>query len=219
MIKNCEGYTMAKENCSKCDKEIGWLSQNKIDGALYCDDCAKELKKAKKESAKREKKGAAKEEKEGENKAPKREKKTKKVPKKEAKKAKASVKHAKGSGATLQQFVLIATACILVFMLLFPPFYCFQGGEKATMGNFSVFSPPTLPTKTMEAGLAANMDALVLFVQYLFVITIGGILWLALQRREARAEPSLPEQSPIEAEQMDENSENNENDKPDSPAE
>jgi len=54
---------MAKKNCSKCDKEIGWLSQNKIDGALYCDDCLKELKKTTKKSAKGAKKGAKKEEK------------------------------------------------------------------------------------------------------------------------------------------------------------
>ncbi len=79
---------MAKKNCSKCEKEIGWLSQNKVDGALYCDDCLKEVKKAKKEAAKgakkgaakEEQKGAAKEEQKGEKKAAKEEEKKRPVP-------------------------------------------------------------------------------------------------------------------------------------------
>ncbi len=63
------------------------------------------------------------------------------------------------------------------------------------MGNFPIFSPPALPTKNMEAGFAASIDALALLVQYLFVVTIGGILWFALQKKEARTDRSLPQQS------------------------
>ncbi len=179
---------MAKKKCSKCGKEIGWLSQNKIDGALYCEDCTKELKKIRKEGAKGEKKEAAKE---------------------EEKKRKTSPTSAGGSGANVQQFVLVATACMLVLILLFPPFYCIHGGEKASMGNFAIFSPPTLPTKTMEAEFVASIDALALLVQYLFVVTIGGILWFALQKKEARADRSLPQQSATEIKPLDENDELN----------
>lgn len=181
---------MAKKNCSKCDKEIGWLSQNKIDGVLYCDDCSKELTKARKEGAKEAKKGKKKGE--------------KKAAKKEGKQRKASVSCAGGSGASVQHFVLVATAFILALILLFPPFYCIDGGEKVSMGNFAIFSPPALPTKNMEAGFVASIDAFVLLVQYLFVVTIGGILWFALQNKEARADQSLPQQSTTEIEPLDE---------------
>jgi len=189
---------MAKKNCSKCDKEIGWLSQNKIDGALYCDDCSKELNKAKK--------GAKKGEKKGEKKAAKEEdKQRKKAAKEEGKQRKASASRAGGSGASVQNFVLVATAFTLALILLFPPFYCIHGGEKVSMGNFAIFSPPALPTRNMQAGFVASIDTFVLLVQYLFVVTIGGVLWFALQKKEARADPSLPQQNTTEIEPLDGN--------------
>ena len=37
----------AGKPCAKCGKNLGWLSQNKIEGIIYCEDCWKELKQEK----------------------------------------------------------------------------------------------------------------------------------------------------------------------------
>ena len=43
---------MAGKPCAKCGKSVGWISQNKIEGVIYCEDCWKELKQGKKEAGK-----------------------------------------------------------------------------------------------------------------------------------------------------------------------
>ena len=81
------------------------------------------------------------------------------------------------------------------------------------MGNFAIFSPPALPTKNMQAGFVASIDAFVLLIQYIFVVTIGGVLWFALQKKEVRADRRLPQKSTTEIEPLDENDQKDRNEK------
>ena len=67
-----------------------------------------------------------------------------------------------------QKIVLIITAVVLGLMLLFPPFYCLQGGLiKQIVGYSFIFS---LSEKSYCVAKST------LFIQYLITIIIGVIL-------------------------------------------
>lgn len=166
---------MGKKSCAKCDKEIGWLSQNKIDGTIYCEDCFKQLKEEKKEhdnQLKEESKdhgSRLKEEDKDHDDKLKRE----------------TEKYSPDIGWTMnkkQRFVLFVTAAILVLMLLFPPIKYVNKGLEISMGYAFILIPPISSIESLESNSVPIIDVALLSVQYLFSITIGGILWFAFKK-------------------------------------
>ncbi len=202
---------MAGKACAKCDKSLGWLSQNKIEGIIYCEDCWKELKQEKSGPAKKLKEEekeaknklkAEKKEAKKELKAEKKEAKDKlKAEKKEAKdKLKAEKKEAKNNpkaekkakkGAFIgigeifrdgKRIILFVTAAVLALILLFPPFHTVYKGIDINSGYNFILNPPTPPITDLEIKISSNINIALLFVQYLFTVTIGGILWFVFKK-------------------------------------
>ena len=153
---------MADKPCAKCGKNVGWLSQNKIEGIIYCEDCWKELKQEKKEAAKelkqekQEKKEAAKE------------------LKQEKKEAAIDIREI---FRKKERIILFITAAILTLILLFPPFHTVYKGIEINTGYTFILRPPIPPITDLDIKFASNINVALLFVQYLFTVTIGGILW------------------------------------------
>ncbi len=79
-----------------------------------------------------------------------------------------------------QRVILFGTTVILVLMLLFPPFCAFRGlkGIENTGYHF-IFTPPQFDYDDMTS----RIDSAVLFTQYLFITTIGGILYIAFKKK------------------------------------
>jgi hypothetical protein len=143
----------AGKPCAKCGKNLGWLSQNKIEGIIYCEDCWKELKQ--------EKSGTAKKLKEEKN------------------------------GATIdtrmifrdeKRIILFVTAAILALILLFPPFHTVYKGIDINSGYNFILNPPIPPITDLEIKISSNINIALLFIQYLFTVTIGGILWFVFKK-------------------------------------
>jgi len=165
---------MAGKLCAKCGKSLGWLSQNKIEGIIYCEDCWKELKQ--------EKSGAATKLKE--------EKKETKNKEKPENSAATKLKEEK-NGATIdtrkifrdeKRIILFVTAAILALILLFPPFHTVYKGIDINSGYNFILNPPIPPITDLEIKISSNINIALLFVQYLFTVTIGGILWFVFKK-------------------------------------
>ncbi len=161
---------MAGKPCAKCGKSVGWLSQNKIEGIIYCEDCWKELTQEKKEAAKELK----------------QEKKQEKKLKKEEKK-KPATDIIKKIFREKERIILFVTATILVLILLFPPFHTVYKGIDINSGYTFILSPPIPPITDLEIKFASNINIALLFVQYLFTVTIGGILWFVFKKDNSSA--------------------------------
>ena len=166
---------VGKKSCAKCDKKIGWLSQEKIDGANYCVDCYNQLKKEKKEhdgqlkKEKREHGGELKEE----------NKKHDDTLEREIEKCSSDI------GWTMnkkQRFVLFVTAAILILMLLFPPIKYVNKGLEISMGYAFILTPPISSIESLESNSVPIINVALLSVQYLFSVTIGVILWFAFKK-------------------------------------
>ena len=165
---------MAGKPCAKCGKNLGWLSQNKIEGIIYCEDCWKELKQ--------EKSGTA-----TKLKAEKKETKNKEKPENSA----AKKLKAEKNGATIdtrkifrdkKRIILFVTAAILALILLFPPFHTVYKGIDINSGYNFILNPPIPPITDFEIKISSNINIALLFVQYLFTVTIGGILWFVFKK-------------------------------------
>ena len=79
-----------------------------------------------------------------------------------------------------QRMVLLITAGILILMLLFPPYHFRRRGVETNYGHSFILTPPY----EARTSVLVPMDVHQLFVQYLIVVTVGGIIWLALKERE-----------------------------------
>ncbi len=155
---------VGKQSCAKCDKKIGWLSQEKIDGAIYCVDCYNQLKKEKKEHDRQLKE---------EN------KKHDDPLEREIEKCSSDI------GWTMnkkQRFVLFVTAAILILMLLFPPIKYVNKGLEISMGYAFILIPPISSIESLESKSVPIINVALLSVQYLFSVTIGVILWFAFKK-------------------------------------
>ena len=76
---------------------------------------------------------------------------------------------------TKQRTILLATAFVLIVMLLFPPFSRrFGQGVTVNRGYSFIFAPPT----------GSDVNLALLALQYLIVVTVGGILTIALNSRQ-----------------------------------
>ena len=175
---------MAGKPCAKCGKSVKWLSQNKIEGTIYCEDCWKELTQEKKEALelkKQEKKEAAEELKQEKKKAGDELKQEKKEPGKL--KNKAATDFIRKIFREKERIILFITATILVLIFLFPPFHIVYKGIDINSGYAFILSPPIPPITDLEIKFASNINIALLFVQYLFTVTIGGILWFVFKKR------------------------------------
>ena len=143
----------AGKPCAKCGKNLGWLSQNKIEGIIYCEDCWKELKQEKSEAAKK-----LKEEKNG------------------------STIDTRMIFRDEKRIILFVTAAILALILLFPPFHTVYKGIDINSGYNFILNPPIPPITDLEIKISSNINIALLFVQYLFTVTIGGILWFVFKK-------------------------------------
>ena len=170
---------MAGKPCAKCGKNLGWLSQNKIEGIIYCEDCWKELKQ--------EKSGAA-------TKLKEEKKETKN--KEKAKNSAAKKLKEEKNGATIdtrkifrdeKRIILFVTAAILALILLFPPFHTVYKGIDINSGYNFILNPPIPPITDLEIKISSNINIALLFVQYLFTVTIGGILWFVFKKDNSSA--------------------------------
>ncbi|MCJ7615366.1 MAG: hypothetical protein MUO43_02395 [Desulfobacterales bacterium] len=173
----------AGKPCAKCGKNLGWLSQNKIEGIIYCEDCWKELKQEKIGPAKKLK-----------------------AEKKEAKKKlKAEKKAKKGAAINIREIfsdekriILFVTAAILALILLFPPFHTVYKGIDINSGYNFILNPPTAPITDLEIKILSNINMALLFVQYLFTVTIGGILWFVFKKdNSSSTKEQRPEQRSV----------------------
>ena len=189
---------MAGKPCAKCGKSVGWISQNKIEGIIYCEDCWKELKQGKKEAGKelkQKKKEAEKELKQGkeetnielkqEKKETERElRQEKKETERELRqeKKKAIIDSIKKKFRKKERIILLITVAILTLIVLFPPFLTVYKGIEINSGYSFILSPPIPQITDLEIKFASNINIALLFVQYLFTITIGGILWFVFKK-------------------------------------
>lgn len=83
---------------------------------------------------------------------------------------------------TKQRVVLFSTAVILALMLLFPPFYGNMPDKFVeNKGYHFILTPPEFT----YVEILTRIDFGVLFVQYLFIITIGGILCFAFKGKDS----------------------------------
>ena len=153
----------AGKPCAKCGKNLGWLSQNKIEGIIYCEDCWKELKQEKSGTAKKLK---------------------------EEKKETKNKEKAKDE----KRIILFVTAAILALILLFPPFHTVYKGIDINSGYNFILNPPIPPITDLEIKISSNINIALLFVQYLFTVTIGGILWFVFKKDNSSA---TKEQRPV----------------------
>ena len=74
-----------------------------------------------------------------------------------------------------QKVVLFITAGILILMLLVPPFSTYYKGNKIKDFGYHFIVDTPDPRATI------NMPKLL--IQYIFVITIGGILYIAFKKK------------------------------------
>lgn len=81
-----------------------------------------------------------------------------------------------------QKIVLLATASVLILMLFFPPCKSIYQEIRESLGITFIF----IPWKPLISSgkLPALIDTPMWFVQYLFTITIGGILWFAFKDKD-----------------------------------
>ncbi|MBW1746463.1 MAG: hypothetical protein JRJ25_09240 [Deltaproteobacteria bacterium] len=165
---------MAGKPCAKCGKNLGWLSQNKIEGIIYCEDCWKKLKQEKSGTAKKLKE----EKKETNN-------------KEKAKNSAAKKLKEEKNSATIdtrkifrdeKRIILFVTAAILALILSFPPFHTVYKGIDINSGYNFILNPPIPPITDLEIKISSNINIALLFIQYLFTVTIGGILWFVFKK-------------------------------------
>ena len=192
---------MAGKPCAKCDKNVKWLSQNKIEGIIYCEDCWKELTQEKEkanELENKEKKAAnelKKKEKKAANELKKKEKKEKKATKGlENKENKADSGIIRKIFREKERIILFITAAILALILLFPPFHSVYKGIEINSGYTFILRPPIPSITDLEVKFASNINVALLVVQYLFTVTIGGILWFVFKKDNSSA---TKEQRPV----------------------
>ncbi len=81
-----------------------------------------------------------------------------------------------------ERIILLITAAILTLILLFPPFLAVYKGIEINSGYSFILSPPIPQITDPEIKFVSNINIALLFVQYLFAITIGGILWFVFKK-------------------------------------
>ena len=78
------------------------------------------------------------------------------------------------------QKLLIASAAIIILMLLFPPFqFYMENGALLNMGYGFLFDPPELSERAV-----ATVNIGMLLVQWVAVILVGAILWFVILNKE-----------------------------------
>ena len=86
-----------------------------------------------------------------------------------------------------QRTLLLVISAILLLMLLFPPYHIEYRGEMVrNMGYHFIGNPPvresTLRGVTVEFG--SKITSTTLLFQYLFTMSIGGILFFVLKDKK-----------------------------------
>jgi hypothetical protein len=82
-----------------------------------------------------------------------------------------------------QRTVLVITLAILILIIIYPPFVQYRGeGIMKNSGYSFILSPPLIKHGGSEFRLpttysAAMVNTTLLLVEYLFVITVGSILF------------------------------------------
>ena len=82
-----------------------------------------------------------------------------------------------------QRIVLFSTAVILALMLLFPPFYGVLPGKLIENTRYNFILTPSKFTYP-DPEMPTRIDSATLLTQYLFIITISGILYFAFKEKE-----------------------------------
>lgn len=79
-----------------------------------------------------------------------------------------------------QQKILVVSAAIIIFMLLFPPFQFHAGnGALLNMGYGFLFDPPELRERAV-----ATVNTGMLLTQWLAVVLVGAILWFVVREKD-----------------------------------
>ena len=79
-----------------------------------------------------------------------------------------------------QRIVLLATAALLIVMILFPPFKSqYLQGVTVNAGYSFILTPPTYKLGSSAYNSQVNLSLLGL--QFVIVATVGGIICLALK--------------------------------------
>jgi len=79
-------------------------------------------------------------------------------------------------------------------ILLFPPFHAVYKGIEINSGYAFILRPPILSITDLEIKISSNINIALLFVQYLFTVTIGGTLWFVFKKDNS---PATKEQLPV----------------------
>ncbi len=96
---------------------------------------------------------------------------------------------------TIQRTILVATAGLLIVMLLFPPFEAKADGRTENLGYSFILKPPSDRRRTVEPRSAVrgkryamrtvyitgSVRVRLLGLQFLTVMTAGGILFFAFK--------------------------------------
>ncbi len=79
-----------------------------------------------------------------------------------------------------QRATLIGVAVIILAMLAFPPFYAqLPTGAVGNMGYSFLWEPPN-----KNYSFTATVNTGMLFMQWLGILIVGGMLWLTLKSKE-----------------------------------
>lgn len=77
-----------------------------------------------------------------------------------------------------QKIALLATAVMLMLILLFPPFHCRVNNEMVNCGFSLISYPPKPPIKGFYFRFVSNINTGVWIIEYVITVTIGAIFWL-----------------------------------------
>ena len=92
---------------------------------------------------------------------------------------------------TIQRTILVATAGLLIVMLLFPPFEAKADGRTENLGYSFILKPPSDSWRTRSGKywrrvrITGSVRVRMLGLQFLTVITAGGILFFAFKEWES----------------------------------
>jgi hypothetical protein len=77
-----------------------------------------------------------------------------------------------------QRIALLTGAAVILLMLIFPPFHFLYNGATINRGYAFLLNPPML-----GKGGAATVDIFMLLTQWIAVLILTGLVYLALRRR------------------------------------
>jgi hypothetical protein len=88
-----------------------------------------------------------------------------------------------------QRLILLVSACVLILMLLFPPFECQDSGTIYNEGYSFILNPP----KNSRLSIA-SVNSRLLFIQSIVVILAGYMTFLAFKPRKKEVDAEKQQQ-------------------------